>query len=94
VRITKKAPESRDSGAGIKNARRRSLRRGSGLAGQAPRPGSGHHSTRRESVEERVACHEQAGKALGQELSRRVEWWRRRELNPGPRTFSATALHV
>ena len=78
MRITKKAPESRDSGAGIKNARRR----------------AGHHSTRRESVEERVACHEQAGKALGQELSRRVEWWRRRELNPGPRTFSATALHV
>jgi hypothetical protein len=21
-------------------------------------------------------------------------WWRRRELNPGPKTFSTTALHV
>ena len=45
-----------------------------------------------------MACHELLGYRLGQAspecVEGRVEWWRRRELNPGPKTFSATDLHV
>ena len=40
-----------------------------------------------------MACHERAG-LCSPEHSLRVEWWRRRELNPGPKTFSTTDLHV
>ncbi len=43
--------------------------------------------------------HDRAGRGASEErvtISRspHVDWWRRRELNPGPKTFSTTDLHV
>ena len=47
----------------------------------------------KESNSEPMACHERAG-LCSPEHNPRVEWWRRGELNPCPKTVSTSDLHV
>jgi hypothetical protein len=49
---------------------------------------SGHHSRSRTRL--CTACHERAVR----ESARRVEWWRRRELNPRPKALPRRTLHA
>ena len=89
LRRSRPAPKNRETRVSLRAAASHLAAppspRHEGNVGQAPK----------KSARQSIASSENST-AVRLEVSRTavVVWWRRRELNPGPKTFSTTDLHV